>query len=173
MNPPTKGHERLVTKVVETAKKVGGDHAVYLSHTCKAPTDPLEWNFKRRVCESAFKGVNISKDESIRNPFIALESFIGKYDRAIFVVGSDQLPEFTQRMLPYGEQWGIDLEIISAGTRIDEADDVSGMSGTKMRQYARDNNVEKFYSGLPESLNENLKSHVLRNTKKGLKRPNK
>jgi len=171
MNPPTKGHERLVKKVVETAKKIGGDHAVYLSHTHRAPTDPLEWNFKRRVCENAFKGVNISKDESIRNPFIALESFIGKYDRAIFVVGSDQLPEFTQRMLPYGPLWGIDLEIISAGERLAESRGIAGMSSTKMRQYALENNKEKFYEGLAGNLSASLKKLVLSNTQKGMKKP--
>jgi hypothetical protein len=168
--PPTRGHERVVSKVVETAKSIGGDHRVYLSHTHKSPTDPLEWHFKRRVCESAFKGVNISKDETIRNPFMALESFIGKYDKVVLVVGSDRLTEFAAGMPKYAKQWGLKFDIVSAGDRIDEADDVSGMSGTKMRKYAADNNVEKFYSGLPESLSENLKNIVLRNTKKGLKK---
>jgi len=39
-----------------------------------------------------------------------------------------------------------------------------------MRQFARDNNVEKFLEGLPTLLNEQIKKMVLKNTQKGLKK---
>jgi hypothetical protein len=169
MNPPTKGHSLLVNKVVETARKLGGDHVVYLSQTHKAPTDPLEWNFKRRVCENAFKGVNISTDESIRNPFVALESLAKDYDRIVMVVGSDQADEFAKRFTPYADKWGIDFSVVSAGQRIVESEGIEGMSASKMRQYAVDRNKEKFLQGLPESLNKNIGQLVYTNVRKGLK----
>ena len=170
MNPPTRGHERLVSTVLETAKKVGGDHVVYLSHTQKSPTDPLNWKFKRRVCEAAFPGVQISRDEFIRTPFQALEQFKGLYEKAILVVGGDQLDEFAARMTPYATKWGLDFEIVSAGNRIDESNDVEGMSATKLRQYALENNRALFYAGLPSKLNENIKRLVFDNTRKELKK---
>jgi hypothetical protein len=169
MNPPTKGHERLITKVIETARAIGGDHMVYLSQTHKAPTDPLEWFFKRRVCESAFRGVNISQDATIRNPYIALESLAKEYDNITMVVGSDQAEEFTKRFTPYADKWGVEFEVISAGQRIVESEGIEGMSGTKMRQYAVEGNKEQFFLGLPESLNENIKRLVYTNVRKGLK----
>ncbi len=169
LNPPTRGHERLVGAVLETAKQIGADHAIYLSHSHKSPTDPLDWKFKRRVCEAAFPGVNISKDDEIRNPFQALHSFSGVYEKAILVVGGDRLTEFTNRMTPYAKEWGIEFEIVSAGIRIDESDGVEGASATKLRQYALDNNRELFYSGLPSKLNEAIKRLVFDNTRKGLK----
>lgn len=169
MNPPTKGHERLVSKVVETAKAIGGDHIVYLSQTHRSPTDPLDWNFKRRVCESAFRGVNISKDITIRNPFIALESLAKDYDSIMMVVGSDQAEEFTKRFTPYTDKWGISFEVIFAGQRIVESEGVEGMSATKLRQYAMDGNKELFFLGLPGSLSESIKKLVYTNVRKGLK----
>lgn len=169
MNPPTSGHELLVKKVVETAKSIGGDHIVYLSQTHKSPTDPLDWNFKRRVCENAFRGVNISQDATIRNPYIALESLARDYDNLVMVVGSDQAEEFTKRFTPYADKWGIQFSVISAGQRIVESEGVEGMSASKLRQYAVDNNKEKFFLGLPSSLKESLKELVFTKVRKGLK----
>lgn len=170
MNPPTKGHQKLISAVLEVARKIGGDHVVYLSQTQNGATDPLDWNFKRRVCESAFKGVNISKDLAIKNPFIALETLSKSYDKVVLVVGSDQVAEFTNRLTPYANKWGTEFEVVSAGNRIKESSGVEGMSATKMRKYALDNNVEKFYEGLPTGLSEGLKKLVFNNTRKGLKK---
>lgn len=169
MNPPTKGHELLVSKVVETAKSISGDHVVYLSQTHKSPTDPLDWNFKRRVCENAFRGVNISQDTTIRNPYIALESLAKEYDNVVMVVGSDQADEFTKRFTQYADKWGIQFNVISAGQRIVESEGVAGMSATKLRQYAAENNKEKFLLGLPTSLSESIKELVYSKVRKGMK----
>jgi len=169
MNPPTRGHERLISKVVETAKEMGADHVVYLSQTHRAPKDPLDWAFKRRVCEAAFRGVNISDDTSVRNPYIAVESLAKTYDKVVMVVGSDHLEEFTKGFTPYTKLWGVDFSVISAGQRIVESDDVEGISATKLRQYALDNDRERFYAGLPSTLSENIKRTVFTSVKKGLK----
>jgi nicotinic acid mononucleotide adenylyltransferase len=169
MNPPTSGHQRLVSKVVETAKAIGGDHIVYLSQTQKAPTDPLNWGFKRRVCESAFRGVNISQNTAIKNPYIALESLSKEYDNIVMVAGSDQAEEFTKRFTPYADKWGINFSVVSAGQRIVESEGVEGMSASKLRQYAAENKKEKFFLGLPESLSESIKKLIYTNVRKGLK----
>ena len=172
-NPPTKGHEKVVRAVVETAKTLSADHEIYLSQTCKPLTDPLEWNFKRRVCESAFKGIKISHDQDIRTPFQALEHLAENYNKIVLVVGSDQVPEFNERMAPYAEKMGLDFTIVSAGDRIDESEDVAGISATKMRQYAISGDKKKFYAGLPSTLKEAAKELIYKNTLKGLKLPNK
>ena len=117
MSPPTVGHEKLISCLVETAKNYGADHKVYLSQTHKAPTDPLEWSFKLRVCQAAFPGVSISRDPAIKTPIQALEIFKGKYDKVSLIVGSDQVEEFSTRMTPYAEKWGFIFEVISAGNR--------------------------------------------------------
>jgi len=168
MSPPTIGHQKLVTKVVEVARSRQAHHAVYLSQSYDNVRNPLEWDFKRRVCEAAFKGVNISQDISIRSPFIALNSFIGIYENAVLVVGQDQVSEFEDRMLEYAGLNGINLEVISAGNRIDEAEGVEGISATKMRQYAIEGKKTLFLENLPTTLNANIKNLVYRNTRKKL-----
>lgn len=169
LSPPTIGHQKLMTKVVEVARSRRADHAVYLSQSHDAIRNPLEWDFKRRVCEAAFKGVNISHDTSIRSPFIALNSFIGLYENAVLVVGQDQVSEFEDRMLEYAGLNGINLEVTSAGNRIDEAEGVEGISGTKMRQYALEGKKALFLENLPTTLNMNIKNLVYRNIIKGMK----
>jgi hypothetical protein len=171
MQPPTIGHEKLVQCLVETARKHGADHRVFLSQVQKAPTDPLDWAFKLRVCQAAFPGVSISRDSAIKTPFQALESFRGKYTKAFLVVGSDQAPQFTERMPQYANAWGMDLEIISAGNRDSLLEGVEGISASLLREYALNNNVEKFYECLPLNLNIQIKRMVLERVKKGMKRP--
>jgi hypothetical protein len=171
MNPPTVGHALLVSKVVETAKQNNADHVIYLSQTHKAPTDPLEFSFKRRVCESAFRGVNISNDLTIRNPYIALEYLKEHYDNIIMVAGSDQADEYIKRFSGYANDWGIQFSVITAGQRIVESTGVEGVSATRMRQYAADGNKTAFFEGLPSTLNASIKQLVYRNTQNGIKRP--
>lgn len=170
MNPPTKGHELLVSKVVETAKQIGGDHIVYLSFTQNDTTDPLDWNFKKRVCEAAFPGVNISSDSAIRNPYIALEHLKNHYDRIIMIAGSDQRNEYIKRFTKYTEEWGVNFLVLTAGQRLDEGAGVESLSATKMRKYASENNKSDFYRGLPSMLNERVKQLVFTNTQKALKK---
>lgn len=171
MNPPTRGHSLLVSKVVETAKEHSADHIIYLSQTHKAPTDPLEFSFKRRVCESAFRGVNISNDLSIRNPYLALENLKEDYDNVILVAGSDQADEYINRFSGYASNWGVQFSVVTAGQRIVESAGVEGISATKLRQYAVDGNKTAFFEGLPTTLNANIKQLVYRNTRSGIKTP--
>jgi nicotinic acid mononucleotide adenylyltransferase len=169
MSPPTRGHELVIKTVVETARSSGSHHVVFLSQTQKAPTDPLDWNFKRRVCEAAFKGVNISSDISIKNPFMALEYLEEHYDRIVMVAGSDQVEDYS-KFKKYTDVWGVDFEVVSAGERVSESRGIAGVTATKMRQYAADGDRVKFFKGLPQSLNEGLMELVYKNTRRGMKK---
>lgn len=169
MNPPTIGHTLLVRKVVETARSINSDHIIYLSQTQNNSTDPLDWDLKRRICESAFRGVNISKDKNIRNPFIALETLKENYDNIVMVVGSDQADEFKKRFSPYTEKWCVRFSVITAGQRIAESEGIEGISASILRQYALGGNKEKFFEGLPNTLSLDIKELVYVKTRKGLK----
>ena len=171
-SPPTISHEYLIQSLLETAKSLHANHMIYLSQTHKAPSDPLEWNFKRRICESAFRGVNISKDKTIRTPYQALEQLKENYNNIVMVVGSDRIDEFRKNFTPYTKEWEIDFEVVCAGERILESDGIVGMSATKLRQYAREGNKIKFFEGLPKTLNDNIKELVYQNTCIGI-RPQK
>ena len=168
-NPPTIGHEKLISCLVETAKSYGADHRVFLSQTQKYPTDPLDWKFKHRVCQAAFPGVSISRDESIKTPFQALESLGSQYKKVVMIVGEDREDEFRTRMTPYAEKWGFILEVISAGKRDPLLEGVEGISATKLREFAMNGEDEKFLANLPKAINKRVGELLLQNTKKGLK----
>lgn len=171
MNPPTIGHERVISTIIETAGKYKADHKVYLSQTCKAPSDPLDWEFKLRICKAAFPGVSISEDADIKTPFQALENLSSQYDRAILVVGQDQVNEFKTRMTKYAKIWNIDFHIVSAGNRNPESDGIEGVSATKLREYAVNGNKEAFFSNMPSNIKRDAKKLIYSNTIKGMKMP--
>jgi nicotinic acid mononucleotide adenylyltransferase len=167
MNPPTRGHKLLVSKVVQTAKKIGADHIVYLSQTNRAPNDPLEWDFKRRVCVNAFTGVNISNDVSVKNPFIAIEILKDTYDNIIMIAGSDQVTCYSA-FKKYTDQWGIHFEVVSAGERVSGSRGIAGISASKLRKYANEGNKNKFFQGLPLGLSGSVMELVYKNTQRGI-----
>lgn len=152
LNPPTKGHEKLMQAVIRTAHEEYASNIVFLSHTQNKKTDPLDWDFKYRICKKAFPLVNISKDETIRTPFQALQSLAGFHQKAIMIVGSDQVDEF-DRMQPYAKQWGIELEIRSAGAR-NRSGTVNGISASRMRRYAIEGKYQEFMKWMPTLLDE-------------------
>lgn len=161
MNPPTTGHRKLIQKVAAVAKQNNADHVIYLSHTAKPPKDPLEWNYKKKLANATFPGVNISDDAAIRTPFQALEELGKQYRNVIMVVGDDRVEAFTKQMAKYTEGWGIEnFQVISAGTRDPDAEGVEGMSASKARQFAMDGDYGNFALSLPNTLNDNLKKDV-------------
>lgn len=161
LNPPTTGHEKLIQAVINTAKQNGADHYIFLSQTHKSPKDPLPWSEKVQYAKAIFKGVNISTDQSIKTPFQALEHLGKKYKNVIMVVGDDRVAEFSNSMSKYTEQWGIEnFQVISAGERDPDANDVSGMSASKMRQYAVDSDLESFKTGIPDTVSDKTKESL-------------
>jgi nicotinic acid mononucleotide adenylyltransferase len=169
MNPPTKGHERLISKVVETAKNIGGDHIVYLSQTHNNTTDPLDWDFKRRVCESTFRGVNISNDETLKTPFMALQKLTETYNDIKLVVGGDRVEEFRERMTKYAIQWGSTFEVVSAGDRLQESAGVEGISASRQQSLALMGMKDKFMEGMPTTMTKNVADLCYRKIRSALK----
>lgn len=168
MNPPTIGHSQLVSTVISTAKSTNAEHIIYLSQSCNNKTDPLPWDFKRGVCTAAFPGANISNDSAIKNPFIALEHLKDKFKIITLVAGSDQVDEYIKRFTPYAEKWGVKFDVVSAGIRNADAIGTSGVSATKMRQFANDKNLDQFLNFLPNPLTAIAGKLVFEYTKKGL-----
>tara|TARA_B110000444_G_scaffold16375_1_gene14073 strand:- start:775 stop:1383 length:609 start_codon:yes stop_codon:yes gene_type:complete len=150
MNPPTIGHSKLLEKVVSVAKKEGGTPMVYPSKTEDKKKNPLSFKTKVKVLKDVFGNI-INTDTSIKTPFDVLDSLNNSYERVIFVVGSDRVAEFKRNMSKYVDS---DLEnikdftVVSAGERDPDADGVSGMSGSKMREFVIKDEFSKFKDGL-------------------------
>lgn len=156
-NPPTTGHELLINKVKEFA--AGNDYFVFPSHSVDKKKNPLTAAQKVYFMKEMFPSHkdSIILDESIRDAIKALKWLEDKgYTDAIFVVGSDRVPAFQFIKQYNGKDYNMNtVEIRSAGERDPDADDVSGMSASKMRKAAQEGDVATIKSGLPNTVNKN------------------
>ena len=167
MNPVTVGHEKLVNKVVSEALDRTADVGIYLSHTQDKKKNPLSYEDKVAFASKAF-GKAIKKS-SAKTIIDVAKELSGKYDTLILVVGSDRVNEFETLLNKYnGKEFNFDnIEVISAGERDPDADDVSGMSASKMRSLAYEGNFADFSKGLPKKLKTSSKE-VYNSVRKGL-----
>ena len=167
MNPPTVGHEKLVNKVRAVARAHKGDPLIYLSHTHKLPKDPLEYKDKIKFAKKAFG--NIVKMSRANTIIKVLQELEKKYNEVVLVVGSDRVTDFRELINKYnGKDYSFDtIDVVSAGERDPDADDVSGMSASKMRAIAVDGDLASFKQGLPRDLQRDAEN-IMNNVRKGL-----
>lgn len=159
--PPTKGHQKLIEQVKILSKN--SDHLIFISHTHNKITDPLTWDYKLKLLREIFPNTEFCDDENIKTPFQALE-YLGLglgYNNITMVVGNDRLKEFKKGMTPYLKNWNISsFRIISSGTRESKSRKISGLSGTKLRNYVLKNCKISFCKAMPNTINNDTKLQV-------------
>ena len=153
-NPPTLGHEKLLTKIQDTAE--GGAYNVYPSHSQDNTKNPLGAEEKVLFMKKVFPdhSPNIIYDPSIRTIIDALtHADVQGYQTINLVVGSDRQKEFETLANKYnGELYNFDaINVISAGDRDPDAEGTEGMSASKLRALAADGDFESFKKGLPKA----------------------
>jgi hypothetical protein len=153
-NPPTTGHYLLASKVKKEATKRKAEHRIYASSTQDAKKNPLSSREKLRFMKKVLKGFNVIVDKSIYSPFAVLEQLSNEgYTDVTMVVGSDRVNEFKKQMRKYigpNKQYKFKkFDVISAGERDPDAEGVSGMSASKMRNAAKEGNLDAFQMGVP------------------------
>lgn len=170
MSPPTVGHGLLVKKVMETAKQKHCDHVIYLSKSQDTKKNPLDIKTKVMWAKKMFPGANIvGADEHLRT-FIEMVAALNTVYKTLYLVaGSDRVPEYQALLDKYN---GVDfhydvLQVISAGERDPDADGAAGMSATKMREAAAQNNLTNFKKGLPSHM-QNQSQQMMNDVRKGM-----
>lgn len=152
MNPITVGHQKLVQKIQSVARKERADSAVYLSHSQDKKKNPLSYQDKIRFATKAFG--KIVKQSSANTIIKVLQELDRNYDEVILVAGSDRVDSFDSLLQKYnGKDYTFEsIKVVSAGERDPDADDVSGMSASKMRSLAGTGDFAQFKKGLPRGL---------------------
>jgi phosphopantetheine adenylyltransferase len=159
-NPPTIGHEKLIEKAAANAK--GNNFRIYASQSQDAKKNPLSYDDKIKFMRKMFPryGRNIIHDSSIRTVFDILVGLYKEgYSKVSMVVGSDRVKEFEVLANKYNGQdarhgfynFEDGINIISAGERDPDKDTVSGMSASKMREAAADEDFGSFMKGMPSN----------------------
>lgn len=157
--PPTIGHKLLIDKVVSLAKKYKADHVIYASKTQDNKSNPLNVNTKVKYLRKMFSGVNFEPaNDEVRTFIEALKKLHNQgYKHVFMVAGSDRLADYQRLFDKYngGEDFSFTtLQAVSAGERDPDAEGAAGMSGTKMRQAAFNNDFASFRKGVPSSLSD-------------------
>ena len=159
-NPLTNGHEKLALKLKKEAAKRKALPILFTSGSQDPKKNPLSFKDKTKLMKKAFPYLEVSTDASLKTLFqIAGQLSDEGVKEFTLVVGSDRVQEFKTQLGKYvgattgSLQLNFDkFEVVSAGERDPDADDVSGMSASKMRQLVADDNVEEFTKGLPSKL---------------------
>jgi hypothetical protein len=168
MNPPTVGHEKLVNKIISVAIDEKGTPLVYLSKTQDAKKNPLTYDQKIKYGQSLFGRKYVVKSNA-RTIIEVAKELQKSYSKLVVVVGSDRVNEFNTLLQKYnGKDYTFDdINVVSAGDRDPDADDVSGMSASKMRGYAADNDYASFKKGVP-TRNESIIKSLFNDVRKGM-----
>ena len=151
MNPMTAGHEKLVQKVISVARSEKGMPHIFLTHSFDKKKNPLAYGDKIRFAQKAF-GPIVKKSDA-KTIFQLMKQLERNFNRVVLIAGSDRVKEFESVLNKYnGKEYNFDeIKVVSAGARDPDSDDVSGISGTKMRGYAA-SDMKKFQSNLPAKL---------------------
>ena len=178
-NPPTLGHEKLVIAVANVARREGGEYFVYPSHSQDPKKNPLDQTTKVRYMKKMFSKhkENIITSTAKNALEVASELQDKGYTNLVMVVGSDRVKDFQNLLDRYnGDEtrahgfYDFDtIKVVSAGERDPDAEGVSGMSASKMRQSAVEGDFKTFRSGIPSSLNDKDTKKMFNDIRKGMR----
>jgi len=174
-NPPTIGHEKLINKLKSVAK--GGAIRVFPSWTQNPKKDPLPHDVKvkwmRKLFPQHAKSIVISPH--CKTAVHAMTKLMD-FDHVVMVVGSDRVEDFQKLLNKYN---GVEskhgfydfekIEVVSAGERDPDAQGVEGMSASKMRLSATNNDFESFKTGVPDTISDSEKKKLFDDVRKFMK----
>ena len=146
-------------------KQVAGsnDGFIYTSHSQDPKKNPLDYRTKTKFMKLLFKPARVTVSTSnSRTVFdVVVDLYNQGYRSVKMVAGSDRLREFDTLLQKYNGIKGrhgfynfTDIELVSAGERDPDADDISGMSASKMRALAFDGDERGFTSALPRTFRQ-------------------
>ena len=171
-NPPTIGHQKLLDK----AKKAAGKGAlrIYPSRSQDAKKNPLDTDTKYDVMQKMFPNHadSMVNDPNSKTIFDVLKKAYGDgYSNVNIVVGGDRVKEFDKLATEYnGKLYNFNsVKTISAGNRDADAEGIEGMSASKMRKAAAENDFETFSKGVPKSLDDKTVKQLFNTVKKQMK----
>ena len=166
-NPPTIGHEKLIRKTEEVAQQHSGTAHIVASHSEGTAKNPVPQQAKIGYLHNIVKPSTELSGSSKEEPTIlhaAARLHKQGHKHLVVVAGSDRVNDYQEllnqyndgKKYPHGSYKFKSIKVLSAGQRDPDAEGAAGMSGTKIREYARAGNTAKFRAALPDA----LKSHA-------------
>jgi hypothetical protein len=147
-NPPTIGHEKLIQKVQSMTKQVNGKGYVFLAHTGGTQKDPIDFQTKLSYLRQHFQAdKSLSFGDQRANTIIKVMKVLQAEGRTrvIMIAGDDRVMQFQKLLNQYNGQptkagnveYKFDeIQVVSAGQRDPDAEDITGISASKARELA-------------------------------------
>lgn len=156
-NPPHAGHLQLMNTASLAAEQDGGDYVIVPSRSEDPKKNPLNADEKVEFMRQMFPqhSPRIQNDNNTRTIFDVLKkAHLDGYTNVRIVGGSDRVKEFDKLANNYnGTLYQFDnIEVISAGDRDPDSDGVEGMSASRLRLAAAENDFRTFKSAMPDGM---------------------
>ena len=156
-NPPTTGHGKLLDTVASNSDE--GDYVIVPSRSQDKKKNPLDADTKIAVMQKMFPNHKdkIVNDQANRTIFDVLKkAHTDGYSNVRILGGADRVNEYEKLANNYnGKLYAFDnVEVMSAGERDPDSDDVTGMSASKQRKAAAEGDIKTFMKGVPDSLSQ-------------------
>ena len=154
-NPPTSGHEKLIKKVASVRADT---FKIFLSRSNDPKKNPLSPRTKLTHMKFMFPKYSRNIEINNTNMILDIASNLHRqgYTEIFMVVGSDRVREFETILNKYNDvrsrhgYYNFDnINVLSAGERDPDAEGVSGMSASKMRDAASKDDYNTFKKGVP------------------------
>jgi len=150
-NPPTTGHAKLMREVTIQARKNNANHIVYASASQDKRKNPLDVRTKVKFMQKMFPQNKIKAAGGSQRTFMEILKFYDKmYGEIIMVAGSDRISEFQKLSDKYnGKDYNYkSIKVVSSGERDPDAEGITGMSASKMREMANNDDYRSFKKGV-------------------------
>ena len=170
-NPPTTGHEKLLNTVASSSDD--GDYVIIPSRSQDKKKNPLDPDMKVSVMKQMFPqhSEKIINDPGNKTIFDILKrAHNDGYAGVRIVGGADRQKEFDKLVNNYnGKMYQFDnIEVRSAGDRDPDSDSVEGMSASKQRKAAAENDFDNFLKGVPTAMNKKAARELFDNVLKSM-----
>jgi len=176
MNPPTKGHEKLIRFMGDISAE--NKPRIYLSHSQDKKRNPLSYEDKIKFVKKLGEPEVDVVDSDLRELlYIVVALQQEGFSKITLVCGNDRRQSFYDLLLNYngkilknGSMYKFpeeNIDVISAGDRDPDSDDpLIRASATNMRKYASNNDFESFKENSP--FDEQTSKELFTKVRKGL-----
>jgi len=152
-NPPHAGHLQLMDTAAASAEQEGSDYMIVPSRSQDKKKNPLDADTKVSIMRTMFPqhSERISNDANTRTIFDVLKKAHNDgYANVRIVGGGDRVKEFEKLSNNYnGNLYQFDnIEVVSSGDRDPDSEGVEGLSASRMRLAAAENDFKTFYNHL-------------------------
>ncbi len=148
MNPPTRGHKKVIDTIIDLCRMNKGNGFVFLTKSFDKKRNPLSIDQKLKYAKSLFPMVEILPCTTVFDACKMLSGF--GYSSGVIVLGEDRGNSIFNNLIQYIDHPDLDKNIglkkldLYQLPRTDE-----DYSATRSREYAMDGNFEQFKNNSP------------------------